>query len=72
MFKRKIKVSLSLFLTPFCLSQHVDGFPGGGCGPHRVAGADGDVSDREVAQTGDDVFLKVIVLKANQRLNNKS
>ena len=34
------------------LPQHVDGFPGGGCGSDRVEGADGDVSDRENAQTG--------------------
>ena len=37
--------------------QHVDGLPGGGRGSHRVAGADGDVSDRETAQTGASVFL---------------
>lgn len=32
--------------------QHVDGLPGGRRGPHRVARPDGDVSDRETAQTG--------------------
>lgn len=37
------------------LSQHVHGVPGGGCGSYRVAGADGDVSDRETAQTGEKV-----------------
>lgn len=33
-------------------SQHVDGLPGGRRGSHRVARPDGDVSDRETAQTG--------------------
>lgn len=38
---------------PLC--QHVDGVPGGRRGSHRVEGADGDVSDRETAQTGENV-----------------
>ena len=38
------------------LSQHVDGLPGGRNGSDRVEGADGDVSDRETAQKGENVI----------------
>ena len=38
------------------LCQHVDGVPGGRRGSHRVERADGDVGDRETAQTGENVL----------------
>lgn len=50
------------------LSQHVDGLPGGGCGSHRVEGPDGDVSDREAAQTGEAVRLQITTEVRQQHL----
>ena len=54
------------------LSQHVDGLPGGGRGSHRVEGPDGDVSDREAAQTGENVSRTVVCSCPDNKVESES
>lgn len=54
---------LEAHLSCLSLSKHVNGLPGGGCGSYSVEGADGDVCDRAVAQTGKSCTFPVQVIQ---------